>query len=84
MHTQIFVWKLTDRWDRYMFHQANMRVQDVPVTSIGGKSGRFSLLMTWTEVVTGELTRLYVRASSLRFLRLFERNANHTQNIVAY
>jgi hypothetical protein len=43
-----------------MFHQANMRVHDVPVTTINGKSGQYSLLMAWTEVVATEMTRLYV------------------------
>lgn len=37
-----------------------MRVHDVPTTSVAGKAGKFSLLMTWTEEVVAELTRLYV------------------------
>lgn len=41
-----------------MFHQANMRVNDVPTTTVNGKKDRFSLLMTWVEIVTSELTRL--------------------------
>lgn len=41
-----------------MFHQANMRVNDVPTTTVNGKRGQFSLLMTWVEVVVGELMRL--------------------------
>ncbi|EMD87112.1 hypothetical protein COCC4DRAFT_51263 [Bipolaris maydis ATCC 48331] len=45
-------------WDPYMFHQANMRVADVPTTTINGKTGQFSLLMSWLEVVTSEMTRL--------------------------
>ena len=43
---------------RYMFHQANMRVSDVPTTTVNGKTGQFSLLMTWLEVVVTEMTRL--------------------------
>lgn len=42
----------------YMFHQANMRVNDVPTTTVAGKKGKYSLLMTWTEVVTTEIMRL--------------------------
>ncbi|KAH7394491.1 hypothetical protein BKA66DRAFT_601103 [Pyrenochaeta sp. MPI-SDFR-AT-0127] len=45
-------------WDAYMFHQANMRVNDVPTTSINGKRGQYSLLMTWIEVITAEIMRL--------------------------
>ncbi|KAF1851495.1 uncharacterized protein K460DRAFT_391756 [Cucurbitaria berberidis CBS 394.84] len=45
-------------WDAYMFHQANMRVNDVPTTSVNGKRGQYSLLMTWTEVITAEIMRL--------------------------
>jgi hypothetical protein len=41
-----------------MFHQANMRVNDVPTTTVNGKRDRFSLLMTWIEVITAELMRL--------------------------
>lgn len=44
-----------------MFHQANMRVSDVPATTINGKSGQYSLLMTWLEVVVTEMTRLCVK-----------------------
>ena len=42
----------------YMFHQANMGVNDVPTTTVAGKKGKYSLLMTWTEVVTTEIMRL--------------------------
>lgn len=42
-------------WDPYMFHQANMRVNDVPATTVNGVSGKYSLLMTWIEVVTTEM-----------------------------
>jgi len=41
-----------------MFHQANMRVSDVPSTTVNGKSGQYSLLMTWVEVITAEMMRL--------------------------
>ena len=43
-----------------MFHQANLRVNDVPTTTVGGKKGKYSLLMTWTEVITAEIMRLFV------------------------
>ena len=43
---------------RYMFHQANMRQGDVDSITIGKQTGKFSLLQSWTEVVTQELTRL--------------------------
>lgn len=49
-----------------MFHQANMRVADVPTTTINGKTGQFSLLMSWLEVVTSEMTRLYVNHGRIR------------------
>ncbi|KAF1943568.1 hypothetical protein EJ02DRAFT_343048 [Clathrospora elynae] len=45
-------------WDPYMFHQANMRVNDVPTTTVNGNEGQYSLLMTWIEVVTAEMMRL--------------------------
>jgi hypothetical protein len=35
-----------------------MRVNDVPATTVNGKTGKFSLLMTWVEVVTAEMMRL--------------------------
>jgi len=41
-----------------MFHQANMRVDDVPPTTVNGKPGKYSLLMTWIEVVTAEMMRM--------------------------
>jgi hypothetical protein len=43
-----------------MFHQANLRVNDVPTTTVNGKKGQYGLLMTWVEVVTAEIMRLYV------------------------
>ncbi|KAF1914211.1 hypothetical protein BDU57DRAFT_286325 [Ampelomyces quisqualis] len=45
-------------WDAYMFHQANMRVNDVPMTTVNGISDRYSLLMTWIETITAEMVRL--------------------------
>ncbi|KAL5381573.1 hypothetical protein DPSP01_007025 [Paraphaeosphaeria sporulosa] len=45
-------------WDAYMFHQANLRVNDVPQTTVNGKKGQFSLLMTWVETVSAEIMRL--------------------------
>ena len=50
--------------DPYMFHQANMRVNDVPSTTVNGKSGQYSLLMTWIEVISTEMMRLYVDLAS--------------------
>ncbi|KAH8693314.1 hypothetical protein GQ44DRAFT_832799, partial [Phaeosphaeriaceae sp. PMI808] len=44
-------------WDAYMFHQANMRVHDVPSTTVGNKQGQFSLLMTWVETIVTELLK---------------------------
>jgi hypothetical protein len=41
-----------------MFHQANMRVHDVPSTTVNGDAGQYSLLMTWIEVITTEMMRL--------------------------
>jgi hypothetical protein len=41
-----------------MFHQANMRVNDVPTTTVNGVRGQYSLLMTWIEVVSAEMMRL--------------------------
>ena len=43
-----------------MFHKANMRVNDVPSTTVNDKSGQYSLLMTWIEVISAEMMRLYV------------------------
>jgi hypothetical protein len=42
----------------YMFHQANMRVNDVPFATLNGKRGQWSLLMIWTETVAQEMMRL--------------------------
>lgn len=45
-------------WDPFMFHQANMRVADVPTTTVNGVSQKYSLLMTWVETVAQEMARL--------------------------
>ncbi|ORY15719.1 hypothetical protein BCR34DRAFT_622737 [Clohesyomyces aquaticus] len=45
-------------WDAFMFHQANMRVNDVPTTTVNSKRGQYSLLMTWVENITTEIMRL--------------------------
>lgn len=41
-----------------------MRVNDVPSTTVNGKSGQYSLLMTWIEVISAEMMRLYVDLAS--------------------
>jgi hypothetical protein len=41
-----------------MFHQANMRQTDVPVSTVGSQTGKLSLLQIWVETVTQEMTRL--------------------------
>jgi hypothetical protein len=41
-----------------MFHQANMRVDDVADTTINGVKGQFSLLMAWVETIVTEYVRL--------------------------
>jgi hypothetical protein len=43
-----------------MFHQANLRAADVPSTMVNGEDRQLSLIEIWTEVVTQEMTRLYV------------------------
>lgn len=47
-----------------------MRVNDVPQTTVNGKKGQYSLLMTWTEVITSEIMRLYVPITSPFFLEI--------------
>lgn len=48
--------------DPYMFHQANMRQDDMPSMTIGSGdgsyTGKMSLIMAWTETIAQELTRL--------------------------
>jgi hypothetical protein len=41
-----------------MFHQANLRVADVPTASVNGQDLQMSLLEIWTEIVTQEMVRL--------------------------
>lgn len=41
-----------------MFHQANMRVHDVNITTVGTQTGQLSLVQIWTETVTQEMARL--------------------------
>lgn len=44
--------------DPFMFHQANMRQVDMPEVTVGSQTGKMSLLMSWMETITQELTRL--------------------------
>lgn len=44
--------------DPYMFHQANMRQNDLPSMTVGSKTGKLSILMAWAETVLQEMTRL--------------------------
>ncbi|KAF4946024.1 hypothetical protein FGADI_11528 [Fusarium gaditjirri] len=44
--------------DPYMFHQANMRVVDMPERTVGDYTAKMSLVTTWVETVTQELMRL--------------------------
>jgi hypothetical protein len=44
--------------DPYMFHQANLRSNDVATHTVGTQTGAMSLIQIWTEVVTQEMTRL--------------------------
>jgi hypothetical protein len=41
-----------------MFHQANLRMADVPEVPINGVNRKLSLIATWTEVVLQEMVRL--------------------------
>ena len=43
--------------DPFMFHQANLRTDLAPY-AVNGKTGRWSILMAWVEVVLDEMTRL--------------------------
>jgi hypothetical protein len=45
-------------WDPFMFHQANLRVADLPTTMINGVELQLSLIETWTEIITQEMVRL--------------------------
>jgi hypothetical protein len=44
--------------DPYMFHQANMRLANMPSMTIGTKTAKMSLIMAWTETIAQEMTRL--------------------------
>lgn len=44
--------------DPYMFHQANLRAADVPMTMVNGVSQQLSLIQMWVETVVNEMTRL--------------------------
>ncbi|KAE9978646.1 hypothetical protein Vi05172_g3830 [Venturia inaequalis] len=45
-------------WDPFMFHQANLRMADVPEVPVNGVMKKLSLLAIWTEVVLQEMVRL--------------------------
>ncbi|EHK96873.1 hypothetical protein M7I_7417 [Glarea lozoyensis 74030] len=49
---------LSLRHDPFMFHQANMRVDDVADTTVNGVKGQYSLLMAWVDTVVTEFVRL--------------------------
>ncbi|RKK92466.1 hypothetical protein BFJ68_g15877 [Fusarium oxysporum] len=44
--------------DPYMFHQANLRQTDMPTITVGDQTGKMSLVMSWVETITQEMTRL--------------------------
>ncbi|KAM3424841.1 hypothetical protein BST61_g6820 [Cercospora zeina] len=44
--------------DLYMFHQANLRVHDLPSMTVGSETGQMSLVQIWVETVTQEMMRL--------------------------
>lgn len=46
------------RQDAFMFHQANLRSLDVPVSTVGSITGQLSLLQSWVETVAQEMARL--------------------------
>lgn len=43
---------------RFMFHQANLRMADVPEVPVNGVMKKLSLIAIWTEVVLDEMIRL--------------------------
>ena len=45
-------------FDRFMFHQANLRQDDAPSTVVNGESQQLSMFQIWVEVILTELTRL--------------------------
>lgn len=48
---------LAPRQDSFMFHQPNLRVADVPTVTVGSVTGELSMLQSWVETVTQEMTR---------------------------
>ncbi|EJT52266.1 hypothetical protein A1Q1_05476 [Trichosporon asahii var. asahii CBS 2479] len=44
--------------DPYMFHQANMRLVDMPTITVGSKTGQMSMVMGWVESVAQEVARV--------------------------
>lgn len=42
----------------FMLHQANLRLADVPNTMVNGVRRKLSLIETWTEVLTQEMTQM--------------------------
>jgi hypothetical protein len=44
--------------DPFMFHQANLRAGDVPSFTVGGQTGKLSLLQIFVEVLLQEMMRL--------------------------
>ncbi|KAL4882775.1 hypothetical protein BJY04DRAFT_186004 [Aspergillus karnatakaensis] len=44
--------------DGYMFHQANLRVADMPPLTVNGESGQYSIFQAWVETIVQEFTRL--------------------------
>lgn len=44
--------------DPYMFHQANLRLVDMPSITVGSKTGKMSMVMGWVESVAQEVARV--------------------------
>ncbi|GAB7344911.1 hypothetical protein MBLNU457_3347t1 [Dothideomycetes sp. NU457] len=44
--------------DPYMFHQADLQYLDTDVMTIGDQTAKFSIMMTWMETITQEMSRL--------------------------
>jgi len=44
--------------DPYMFHQANLRLIDMPVITAGTQTRQMSMVMGWVESVAGEVNRV--------------------------
>ncbi|KAI9344677.1 hypothetical protein BDR26DRAFT_857406 [Obelidium mucronatum] len=45
-------------WQPAMFHQANLRNADLPSVTIGGASGKWSLMQQWVESVFGTFAKI--------------------------